>query len=272
MRKENYCSTLHASNSVPIGGLSGARSRSKEYKTVADLGVSWPTRHREKSCAAKSTRTTRPTDPTDLSDRKSYLLEFIYYSPYRFSSSRFVSRIKCFSQLLFHQFFFEQAWYIYIYTKLRTDINFINKFFPSIRSTIPRIDRIFEIKKYRVLFNFQNLLSIVIQSIDLWSTYFRTIARSSFSVRNFIEMKYFEEFSFHIKESSTSLRYKFSIGDIKFSRRKIVLLSAKNFRVNSWNAAVGQEQLVEIVARMHTSSVCAFCNGDSKRGRRWAPH
>lgn len=40
---------------------------------------------------------------------------------------------------------------IYIYTKLRTDINFINKFFPSIRSAIPRIDRIFEIKKYRVL-------------------------------------------------------------------------------------------------------------------------
>lgn len=128
---------------------------------------------------------------------------------------------------------FFRASSIYIYTKLRTDINFINKFFPSIRSTIPRIDRIFEIKKYRVLFNFQNLLSIVIQSIDFWSTYFRTIARSSFSVRNFIEMKYFEEFSFHIKESSTSLRYKFSIGDIKFSRRKIVLLSAKNFRVNS---------------------------------------
>lgn len=170
--------------------------------------------------------------------------------------------------------FFSSKIYIYIYTKLRTDINFINKFFPSIRSAIPRIDRIFEIKKYRVLFNFQNLLSIVIQSIDLWSTYFRTIARSSFSIRNFIEMKYFEEFSFHIKESSTSLRYKFSIvsEDIKFSRRKIVLLSAKNFRVNSWNAAVGQEQLVEIVARMHTSSIRAFCNGDSKRGRRWAPH
>lgn len=42
--------------------------------------------------------------------------------------------------------FFSSKIYIYIYTKLRTDINFINKFFPSIRSAIPRIDRIFEKK------------------------------------------------------------------------------------------------------------------------------
>lgn len=32
---------------------------------------------------------------------------------------------------------FFRASSIYIYTKLRTDINFINKFFPSIRSAIP---------------------------------------------------------------------------------------------------------------------------------------